>query len=210
MKTILCYGDSNTWGYDPTTGSRLPFEQRWPGVLAADLGDEYRVIEEGQCGRTTVWDDPVEGGKNGQLYLGPCLESHQPLDLVVLMLGTNDLKLRFSVSPYDVSLSIGRLVDQIQKSGAGQDKTAPEVLLLAPPLIGPLTDYAEMFPQDARERSAKLGAYYASVATAYRTSFLDTSDLVTASELDGIHFAAGEHAKLGRAVAECIREILSA
>jgi lysophospholipase L1-like esterase len=92
MKAILCYGDSNTWGYDPVTKGRFPRDMRWTGVLRQSLGDDYLVIEEGLNGRTTVWDDPIEGYKNGAAYLVPCLTTHRPLDLVIIMLGTNDLK----------------------------------------------------------------------------------------------------------------------
>src|SRR3990172_7397939 len=119
MKAILCYGDSNTWGYDPTTQDRFPRQVRWTGVLAQELGPEYYVIEEGLSGRTTVWDDPVEGlHKNGRTYLLPCLESHQPIDLILLMLGTNDLKMRFSVPAADIAASVGVLVDVIQNNTA--------------------------------------------------------------------------------------------
>ena len=109
MKTILCYGDSNTWGYDPVSQDRYPPTQRWVSVLARELGPEYQVIAEGLNGRTTVWPDPVEGEhKNGKAYLLPCLESHHPLDLVVLMLGTNDLKHRFGLSAWDIARAAGR------------------------------------------------------------------------------------------------------
>jgi lysophospholipase L1-like esterase len=96
MKTILCYGDSNTWGYIPGTGERYASHVRWPGVLQNALGNGYVIIEEGLCGRTTVWDDPIEEYRSGKEYLIPCLKSHAPLDLVVLMLGSNDLKMRFA------------------------------------------------------------------------------------------------------------------
>jgi len=109
MKTVLCYGDSNTWGYDPTSKERFAPETRWTGVLAESLGVAFRVIEEGLNGRTTVWDDPIEGHKNGQTYLVPCLASHKPIDLVVLMLGTNDLKMRFSVPADDIARGVGLL-----------------------------------------------------------------------------------------------------
>ncbi len=103
MKTILCYGNSNTWGAVLGTGERYAPFIRWTGVLAQELGAMYRVIEEGPNGRTTLWDDPIEGYKNGKEYLIPCLESHRPIDLVVMMLGTNDLKIRFSVPAYDIA-----------------------------------------------------------------------------------------------------------
>ena len=107
MKEVLCYGDSNTWGYNPKTKQRYDRNTRWPCVLQRELGEEFLVIPEGQNGRTTVWDDPVEGQKNGMTYLLPCLESHKPLDLVIITLGTNDLKHRFSVTAYDIARVCG-------------------------------------------------------------------------------------------------------
>jgi lysophospholipase L1-like esterase len=130
VKTILCYGDSNTWGYNPATGERFSRDERWPGVLRQELGEGYEIIEEGLCGRTTVWDDPIEGYKSGKEYLIPCLETHKPIDLVVIMLGTNDLKRRFSLSALDIANGAGVLVDIVLKSSAGPDEGAPKVLVL--------------------------------------------------------------------------------
>ena len=206
MKTIVCYGDSNTWGYDPVTQDRLPITQRWTGVLAQELGAEYRIIEEGLNGRTTVWDDPIEGHKNGKEYLIPCLESHKPIDLITLLLGTNDLKKRFSVSADDVAASISVLIDLVQKSDTGLDGACPEVLLMAPPPFARLGEFAEMFEGGA-EKSRKFSAYYRRVAKQYECHFLDTLQVIVSSELDGIHFEAAEHRKLGLAVAARVREI---
>ena len=144
-KTILCYGDSNTWGWNPATQSRYVRDERWPGVLRQELGEGYLVIEEGLNGRTTVWDDPIEGYKNGKEYLIPCLETHKPIDLVIIMLGTNDLKARFSVPACDVAAGAGVLVDIIAKSETGPGDGAPQVLLIAPPPIAKLSEFAEMF-----------------------------------------------------------------
>ena len=116
LKEVLCYGDSNTWGYNPITKERYEKDERWTGVLQNALGNDYHVIEEGLNGRTTVWDDPIEGFKNGKTYLIPCLETHKPLDLVIIMLGTNDLKKRFSLSAYDIAQGAGVLIDVVYKS----------------------------------------------------------------------------------------------
>ena len=126
VRTILCYGDSNTWGSDPETRERFPEDVRWPGVLRKRLDEEYRVIEEGLPGRTTVRDDPIEGGhKNGRTYLMACLESHRPLDLITLMLGTNDLKARFGSSASDIAQGAASLADMMLRSGCGPDCGAP-------------------------------------------------------------------------------------
>jgi len=208
MKTVLCYGDSNTWGYDPTTAGRFDRDTRWPGVLRRELGDDYLVIEEGLNGRTTVWEDPIEGYKSGREYLIPCLESHKPLDLVVMMLGTNDLKKRFSLSAFDIAYSAGVLVDVVKKSEAGLAGGTPQVLLVCPPPVGKLTEFAEMF-EGSEEKSRRLPEWFVRVAEEQGCQLLDAGEVVTASDLDGIHFEAAEHRKLGKAVAARVEQILS-
>jgi len=207
LKVILCYGDSNTWGYNPLTQDRLSIHERWTGVLADQLGMDYRVIEEGLNGRTTVWDDPIEEFRNGKEYLMPCLLSQKPVDLVVLMLGTNDLKKRFSVSAQDIANSIGVLVGIIQRSEAGVKDRTPKILLIAPPVVGKLTGFAEMF-DDAFEKSQKFGEYYRQIADLYGCEFLDAGQIIKSSDLDGIHFEADQHMKLGYAVATLVKGIL--
>ena len=211
MKTILCYGDSNTWGYNPATKERYGRDERWPGVLRNELGAEYLVIEEGLGGRTTVWDDPIEGYKNGKEYLIPCLETHKPIDLVMIMLGTNDLKKRFSLTAFDIASGAGVLVEIVQKSAAGPDDQAPKVLLLAPPPLAKLagTEFADMF-EDAEEKSKKLSQHYHRVAQELGCELLDTAKVIVSSPVDGIHFEVEEHRKLGKAVAACVRKILGA
>jgi lysophospholipase L1-like esterase len=208
MKTILCYGDSNTRGYMPGTGKRFPREVRWPGVLRRELGDGYDVIEEGLDGRTIVWDDPIERHKNGRAYLIPCLESQQPIDLVIMMLGTNELKMRFSLSAYDIAEGIRVLVDIVQKSEAGPDGAPPRLLLMAPPPVARLTEFAEMF-EGAKAKSRRFGEHYRRIAEEQGCEFFDTSDVIVSSDIDGIHFEASEHQKLGETVADQVRKILA-
>lgn len=208
-RTILCYGDSNTWGWDPATRGRYPRHVRWPGVLQAELGEAYEVIEEGLNGRTTVWDDPIEEHKNGKTYLLPCLESHAPLDLVVLMLGTNDLKLRFSLSPYDIAEGAGRLVYLILQSRAGRQEAAPRVLLLAPPLIGPLDSNWQQMLEGAHAKAPALGAQFRRVSEQYGCAFLDTAEVIQPSPVDGLHLDASAHRLLGQRVAQAVLELFS-
>lgn len=208
MRTVLCYGDSNTWGYMPGTGERFPADVRWTGVLKREVSDDYQVIEEGLNGRTIVWDDPIEGYKNGKDYLIPCLESHRPIDLVVMMLGTNELKLRFSLSAYDIAEGVRVLVDIVQKSQAGPDGGSPALLLMAPPPVAKLTEYAEMF-EGAQAKSRKFGEYYRRIAEEEGCDFFDTSGVIVSSDIDGIHLEEGEHQKLGKAMAKVVRKILS-
>jgi lysophospholipase L1-like esterase len=207
MKTILCYGDSNTWGWNPLTQQRYAPNERWPGVLQQALGEEYKVIEEGLNGRTTVWDDPIEGYKNGKNYLIPCLETHRPLNLVIIMLGSNDLKMRFSLSAYDIANGVGVLVDAVQKSAAGPGGNAPSVLLMAPPLLKELSEFAEMF-EGAAAKSKRFARHYQRVAEEFGCEFLDTSRIIVASNIDGVHLELSEHQKLGQAVAVEVKRFL--
>src|SRR5659263_446679 len=145
-KTILCYGDSNTWGFVPgSEGERFLWEVRWPGVLQAELGSEYRVIEEGLSGRTTVLDNPLEAYRNGREYLLPCLHSHQPLDLVVIFLGTNDLGDRYPLPPLDIARGAASLAQIVLNSESGPDFKAPAVLLCALPRIGDTSSIVDTF-----------------------------------------------------------------
>ena len=207
VKRILCYGDSNTWGYNPVTQDRYDTFERWTGQLTQALGSGYDVIEEGLNGRTTVWDDPIEGYKNGREYLIPCLETHKPLELVIIFLGVNDLKKRFSLSAYDIAEGIRVLVQIVQKSNTGVKNGVPPVLLLVPPPVGKLTSFADMF-EGAEAKSRKFSEHYARIAAEIDCSFLDTSTIIKSSDLDGIHFEQGEHAKLGQAVAVKVREVI--
>jgi lysophospholipase L1-like esterase len=208
MKTILCFGDSNTWGFDPVTKDRLALSERWPSVMACELGAGFLVIPEGLNGRTTVWEDPVMPFRRGSDHLLPCLHSHKPLDAVVIMLGTNDMKVRFSASAYDVGRGMALLADIVRKSECGRAGAAPHTLLVAPPPFTTLAEFAEQF-EGAPEKSRRLPSHYRAVAQEFGCRFFDSGDVVKSSEIDGIHLDAVSHALLGRAIAACLREMLS-
>jgi lysophospholipase L1-like esterase len=200
MKTILCFGDSNTFGYDPVTGDRFPFTVRWPGVLQARLGPEWRVIEEGLNHRTAVWDDPLNEGRNGRTYLLPCLLSHRPLDRVILLLGSNDLKAQFNLPPAVIAAGIGILVDLVRSSACGPRGGIPEILILPPPCPGQVTCYRDWFT-DLDSRTRALPPLYAQVAAEKGVRFLDTS-FVRCPDTDGIHLDGAGHRQLAEAVAD--------
>ena len=206
-KTILCYGDSNTWGWNPATEARYARHERWPGVFRQELGEGYLVIEEGLNGRTTVWDDPIEGYKNGKEYLIPCLETHKPIDLVIIMLGTNDLKMRFGVPACDVAAGACVLVDIVAKSETGPGDGAPPVLLIAPPPIARLSDFAEEF-EGGTAKSKALSRHFRLAAEERGCALLDASEVITSSDVDGIHLDLSEHRKLGEAVAARVRQMV--
>ena len=209
MKTIVCYGDSNTWGADPVTRGRFAPDVRWTGVLQHELGAGYRVIEEGLGGRTTIVDDPISPFRNGRDYLVPCLESHRPFDLVTIMLGTNDLKQRLNRSASDIAESAALLAAMARRLPVGPDGGPPLVLLMAPPAVTKLTALAEMFT-GAVEKSRRFAEHYREYAGWQPgVAFFDAGSVISSSDLDGIHFEAAEHGKLGQAVAEKVRELLN-
>lgn len=208
-KIVLCFSDSNTWGYDPATQQRLPADVRWPGVAAQALGADVRFIEEGLNGRTTVWDDPLFEGRNGRTYLLPCLQSHQPLDLVVLMLGTNDLKQRFSATALDVARGAGVLLEIARRSGSGRGGASPPLLLVAPPPFAPLQGLSAETFGDAEPRSRALAGHYARIAGELGAAFFDAGQATACSPIDGIHLDAGGHDRLGSALAVQIRELIT-
>lgn len=212
MKTIVCFGDSNTYGTPampgPDSWGRFGPDARWPGVMRAALGPGFTVIEEALPGRTTVHDDPIEGAdRNGLTALPIVLGSHRPIDLVIVMLGTNDLKTRFSVTPADIAASVGTLVRVIQAGVAGPQSRAPKVLVVSPTPIEEVGFLGAMFVGGAA-KSAALGPAYAAMAKRLGVPCLDAAPLIRVDPVDGIHFQAEQHAILGRAVAEAARDAL--
>jgi len=208
MRTVLCFGDSNTWGCVPLEGagaaSRFGPDERWPGVLRRELGPGFAVVEEGLNGRTTVRDDPEEGpGRSGADLLVPLLQTHHPVDLVVLMLGTNDLKATFDASAQDIAEGAGVLVDLVRVSEYGPGGAAPDVLLVCPPPIGRLSQFADKFA-GAEAKSRVLAASFAGVARVRGCAFLDAGAHITSSDVDGIHLDRAAHDALGKAVASLI------
>jgi len=215
MKTILCFGDSNTWGFDPASISapfprRHPHDVRWTGVLARELGADWRVIEEGQNGRTTVHDDPLNIARNGKTYLHACLESHKPLDIVVLMLGTNDLKSTFNLPPGEIANGAAVLAKMILASDSGPGNKPPRLLLVCPPQIGDLSHLPDLDTKipNGIARSTQFPRYYEALATTLGCAYLNSQEIVETSRTDGIHLDASEHAKLGPIIAQKIRGIL--
>lgn len=210
VRSVLCYGDSNTYGQTTanTPDDRFPPDSRWPGVLRTLLGDEWLVIEEGLSGRCTVNDDPIEGAeKNGRTYLRPCVMSHKPLDLVVIMLGTNDLKIRFNKTPSEIAMGVGALVQDIKSMPAGIGGHVPEILIVAPPPVAEnLNEWQDVF-EGAQEKSKQLAHYFERTADAHEVHFFDAGLVVTSSAPDGFHLNVADHIKLGHAMYEEIQSI---
>jgi lysophospholipase L1-like esterase len=208
-KTILCYGDSNTWGFVPgSEGERFPWEVRWPGVLQAELGPEYRVIEEGLSGRTTVLDNPLEPYKNGREYLVPCLQSHQPLDLVVIFLGTNDLGDRYPLPPLDIARGAASLAQIVLRSESGPGYGAPAALLCALPRIGDTTSIVDTF-SGAAAKAADLLRCFRIASEEVGAPLVDLGAVTAYDNADGVHLNPGGHRAVALAIAQAVREILA-
>lgn len=208
MYTILCFGDSNTFGTNPS-GGRWPWEQRWPGALQQRLGGSCRVIEEGCGGRTAMMPDPLEGDRNGYEHLGVALHSHRPLDLVVLMLGTNDMKQRFNLLPVDIALGAAQLGHLVERYDYGPNCPIPKVLLVSPIHLGPGIEHSVFtgFAESAVGLSHRLAPYYEAQAKANGWYFLDAARYARPSKLDMLHMESADHQALAAAMEQAIRGI---
>jgi lysophospholipase L1-like esterase len=206
MKTVLCFGDSNTWGYVPgSDGGRFSRDIRWPLQLARALGDEWDVIAEGLNGRTATLDSPVADGRNGLTYLLPCLHSHMPLDVVVIYLGTNDAGDRYSLPAETVAGAVGRLVKVVRTSEAGPDGAAPKLIVVCPPPFGHLDPDGSF--ANAGAKSRQLGRWFAELAQELGCELIDLHGIAAYSDLDGIHLDADGHAAVAAAVEERLRRM---
>jgi len=213
VKSILCFGDSNTWGYAtiPRPDERYAPGERWPGVLAGRLGANWSVVAEGLNGRTAVHPDPVEGlWLDASAYLLPCLKSHKPLDAVAILLGTNDLKARFGMPAGDIARGIGVLLQIVKFSQTGPNASAPKALAICPPPFfqnfGQRQDFEEMFA-GGYEKSLRLAPHYEAIAKEHGAAFLDAGKVIKSSAFDGIHWDKDAQAALGDAVADRITQL---
>ena len=190
-RTIVCFGDSNTWGYVPgSNGERLPRESRWPVRLAAALGEGFEVIAEGLNGRTATFERPDAEGRNGLPYLLPCLLSHAPVDLVVIFLGTNDVNY---VQEERIAACVARLVRVARSSEAGPAWTAPAVLVVCPPPFG----------------GHGLGPSFEEMCAQLDCPLLDLDGVASYTDFDVEHLDAAGHAAVAAAVEEHVRRMLT-
>ena len=208
-KRILCYGDSNTWGFNAMNeevyGQRFPEDVRWTGRLQTILGDEYTVIEEGLCGRTTVFDDPLRDGLNGLKYLIPCLAIHNPLEYMILMLGTNDCKARFAALPKNIADGLQRLIETAQRADVWRN--GPQILIIAPT---PIEEGSDIYPigrdmGPCSKKSEMLAEEYALWAKEDGCDFLDAAPFTRMNQYDYMHMDIESHARLADKVAEIVK-----
>lgn len=212
MKTILCFGDSLTWGYDAASAGRHAIEDRWPTRLAAGLGAGHVVIPEGLNGRTTAYDDNTSAAeRNGAKILPTLLGTHQPIDLVVVLLSTNDLKRHTGGGrAFEARIGMERIVEIIKTYPYHRGMAAPEILIVAPPSFVATDDpdFTLLFSHGIEE-SQGLPVALAMVADEYGCDIFDASEVCETTPLDGIHLDAENTRRLGDALVEPVRTILA-
>lgn len=213
-KSILCYGDSNTFGHRPTDGQRYPYGVRWTSLLAENLGKDFQVIEAGLNSRTTVIDDEVEKYRNGLKYIDVVVEMNWPLDLVILMLGTNDMKVRYQAQAVDIAEGARSIVREIRRLHQEiRPDWMPQILLVSPPLVGEkirdgLSDCSEGFGGErAYWLSRELAPLYQQVAREEGCHFLDAGSVASAGTADALHLEEEGHRDLAAAMEAKVREI---
>jgi len=213
LKRILCYGDSNTWGYnpnetDPVSGRCLRYDEstRWPKVMAAGLGAFYEVLEMGLNGRTTVFEDPTEGSRNGFASLEGIFRTCDPVDRVIFMLGTNDAKDMFHASAAVITDGMERIIRKTKELISDSLSVDARILLVCPPpCSGDRTGayWYDMGP-DSNRKGRELKARYKELAKRMGCDFFDAGTVAKPDPRDGVHLDAESHRKLGRAIAEII------
>lgn len=217
MKNILCYGDSNTWGFIPKVNrpdvmpnNRYPWGVRWTSLLQMKLGNDYRVAEAGLNGRTTIFDCPLGDHRNGLAAIDTTMLCQMPVDLVTIMLGTNDVKPHFGVSPMVIARGALRLIENIRAGGYGPHGACPEILLMAPIRLHPDMEKGWLGEEflGGLEKDAQLGAYLEKTAKDAGVHFLNAGEFITAHPADGIHMDETGHAIMAEKVYEKIIEIL--
>lgn len=210
MKRIMFFGDSNTWGYVPVISERYSEDIRFTGILSKKMPD-CRIIEEGLKGRTTAFDDSLMDDRNGLKALPMLLSTHDPLDIVVIMLGTNDVKRKFNLSAAEIAEGLERLVKTIQMPVSWGGKKIPEILIVCPPGVSAdfeNTDMEGQFDHSSVERSNQLPDQYRKIADQYNCQYLNAMDYTGPGMSDGVHLEIEEHQKLASALEIKLKEIL--
>ncbi len=206
MKHLLVYAVSLSWGIIPGTRNRLARTQRWPGVMASQLKDCH-VYEDCLNGRTTIWQDPNRPGRHGLDTLPQTLEKHAPLELVILLLGTNDMAPSHNATARESAGGIKQLAEEILAFTGDAQSTPPKVLIICPPCPNPKGPMLEKLA-GARTRAEGMVNHYKKVAEALDCAFFDSASVISVSQIDGVHLDAPEHKTLGLAASDKVNEIL--
>ena len=208
---ILCYGDSNTWGYiSGSDHQRYGNNERWTKILLKLLGDKFEIIEEGLNSRTLISNDtrPGKEGKNGYEYLIPCLDTHDPIDLVILMLGTNELKTTYNKTANEIGEMFEEyFVKTILNRKSQLKDSYPKLLIVVPPIVNENQEYCKANSKylGAAEKSKELNNIYKEIAEKYNCYFLGNEELETG--IDGVHLTKESHKRLAEMLAQKISKI---
>ena len=205
--SVLCYGDSNTYGYDPYTGGRYPYEKRWTTLLGELLGERYEVIPEGLNGRTTAYDRPGAAWKNGMSSFTACLGTHKPVDFVIIMLGTNDCNAELGLSAEEIAYGMETLVKTVGQEAPALQGYVPEIIVTAPAAIqGDIeqSPFADKLTSGSVQTSVALGPLYREIAEMYGVKFADATDGIEVSP-DCEHLTEEGHRQIARLFYDVIR-----
>ena len=210
-KHVICVGDSNTHGYcaDPTDtadgGVRYNEDERWTCLLQKALGDEYLVTEEGLSGRTTVFPDPLHESMDALTSIYSLLKSHEVVDLLIIMLGTNDTKERFGASAACIGIGMERLVRKAMSVDCWGGKE-PKILIVAPPPIGE-KHFDLAMGKGCHEKSVDTAQFYKATAELLKLDFFDAKDCEF-NKIDHMHLTRKGHSQLAEKLTVKVREIL--
>ena len=196
--TVMCYGDSNTYGYDPATGGRYPYDVRWTSILERRLGDEYEVVNEGLNGRTTAYDRPGASWKNGIRSFLSSIGTHKPVDILAIMLGTNDCLAGIDLDAEDIMDGMKALISAARETSPEMQGYVPEIIIITPAALNAdagLSPFSDGLDPEAAAMSRELADMYRELARDELVGFIDASDIGT-SELDGVHLSPEGHARL--------------
>lgn len=211
MRHILVYSDSISWGIIPMTRKRFPFHERWPGILENNLnkfGKDIRVIEDCLNGRRTIYDDPVRPGRNGRMGLSQRIEVNSPLELVILMLGTNDFQVNHMHTAKDAAKGMKVLIHEIRSATLEPGMIMPKILVIAPPpILDPKGDIAIKF-KDGHKKCLGLAEAYKELCEDENCIFFDAEKVTTSSVVDGVHFDLDQHAKFGEAISNFVKDLI--
>ena len=215
MKTVLVFGDSNSWGWSPSNDMIKPIKRwseniRWPGVMQKELGSGFKVLVDGLNGRTTMWDDPIGEFGCSKKQIITLMDAAAPIDLLIIFVGTNDLDVRFFVSVQDIANSAALLVQKAVAHVEAFIDGKPKVILIGPPPLGPVSNgaFKEMFAGN-EEKSKQLGNCYKTVSDTIGVDYLDAGTVVKISDMDGVHLDADQHELLGKAIAEFVKRVIA-
>jgi lysophospholipase L1-like esterase len=207
-KSILCYGDSLTWGYNPKDGTRFPPDDRWPRALEQALDGRARIIEEALNGRTTATDEPSRPDRNGLAMLPPLIEAHAPLDIVLIMLGTNDCAPCYGLTAGRIAMNCAALIRAVRSTLAGIGANEAKIGLIAPPPLGTLSAEMALLYAGGEATSQDLADAYRTIAQSFGCHFFDAGAAVQVSAADGVHLDAPAQRKLALAVKEIVEPLL--